>query len=324
MILMTDSEVLILGEMKDSDGTLSCNWNGGVISGEEFEIRRDALLGQMTHRINDEDIVSYSFEELCGVLDEQIGEDTDSESLNVEVEETGETDDSDDGDMLQLKLCAIYQDIIDNAYEFILASNMAQVKESELTFFGESNENLSEQTVQVAYFDFLSGDVSLLENIEFGQHWVDFILPISELEYVFLDLDGDDISELLIQEIDSPESYNAVFHYHDGKLLCWNSDEVETTCRDYPFQNGTMVRQYDYGGSSNWTVFRYLPDGKTEELFELFAHYEAMYYDDPSDVPHYEIDGVEVDQMTFESELEERITNQMLERSMWTAIVEKR
>ena len=36
-------------------------------------------------------------------------------------------------------------------------------------------------------------------------------------------------------------------------------------------------------------------------------------------VPYYEIDGVEVDQMMFESELEERITNQMLERSIWTA-----
>lgn len=196
---------------------------------------------------------------------------------------------------------------------------MAQVKELELTFFGELNENHSEQTVQAAYFDFLSGNISLLEDIELGQHWVNVILPNSELEYIFLDLDGDDVSELLIQEIDSPESYTAVFHYRNGKLLCWNYDELEMSCWDYPLQNGTMVRQYDYGGSSNWTVFRYLPDGETEKLFDLFAHYEVMYYDDPSDVPHYEIDGVEVDQMTFESELEERITNQMLERSIWTA-----
>lgn len=128
---------------------------------------------------------------------------------------------------------------------------------------------------------------------------------------------GDDVSELLIQEIDSPESYNAVFHYHDGKLLCWNSDEVETNCRDYLLQNGTMVRQYDYSDSSTWTVFRYLPDGEVEKLFDLFALYEMIYDDD---VPCYEIDGVEVDQMMFESELEERITNQMLERSIWTAI----
>ena len=193
----------------------------------------------------------------------------------------------------------------------------ADMDESELTSLGELNENHSEQIAQTAYFDFLSGDVSLLEDNEIGQYWVDVILPNSELEYVFLDLDGDEVSELLIQEIDSPESYNAVLHYHDGKLLCWNFDTMETTCRDYPLQNGTMVRQYDYDGSSNWTVFRYLPDGEMKKLFDLFAHYEVINYDD---FPHYEIDGIEVDQTTFESELDERITNQMLERSIWTAI----
>lgn len=199
---------------------------------------------------------------------------------------------------------------------------MAQVKELELTFFGELNENHSEQTAQAAYFAFLSGDVSLLEDMELGQSWVDFYLPNSELEYAFLDLDGDEVSELLIQWIDSPEGCNAVFHYRDGKLLCWNFDTVEMSSRDYPLQNGTMVHQYDYGGTSSWTVFRYLPDGETEPLFNLFARYEVIYDNDTSPVPYYEIDGVEVDQVTFDSELKERITNQLLERSIWTALSE--
>ena len=181
----------------------------------------------------------------------------------------------------------------------------------------ESFEDDMEQTVKAAYFDFLSGDVSLLEDVQLGQSWVDFYLPNSKLEYALMDLDGDDVSELLIQWIDSPESCNAVFHYSEGKLFCWNFDTVEGSSRDYPLKNGTMVHQYDYNGTSSWTGFRYLPDGEHEELFNLFARYEVIPDNDTSPAPYYEIDGVEVDQMTFESELEERITNQ-LDRWIWT------
>ena len=131
---------------------------------------------------------------------------------------------------------------------------MAQVKELELTFFEELKETTLEQTARAAYFDFLSGDVSLVENKEVGQSWVDFYLPNSELEYAFLDLDGDDVSELLIQWIDTPEGFNAVFHYSDGTLFCWNFDSVEMSSRNYPLQNGTMVHQYDYSGTSSWTA----------------------------------------------------------------------
>ena len=209
---------------------------------------------------------------------------------------------------------------IEDIPENIMETYIAQVEELELTFFGELKENIPEQTAQAAYFDFLSGDVSLLEDTEVGQSWVDFYLPNSELEYAFLDLDGDDISELLIQWIDSPEGFNAVFHYSDGTLFCWNFDTVEMSSRNYPLQNGTMVHQYDYSGTASWTVFRYLPDGELEDLFDLFARYEVIYDKDTSPVPYYEIDGVEVNQITFESELEERITNQRLERSIWTAV----
>ena len=181
----------------------------------------------------------------------------------------------------------------------------------------ENAEDISEEAAQGTYFNFLSGDVSLLEDVELGQSWVDFYLPNSELEYVFLDLDGDDVSELLIQGIDSPESLNAVFHYSAGTLFCWDFDSVEMSSRDYPLQNGTMVHQYDYSGTSSWTGFRYLPDGEKEELFELFARYEVIADNDTSPVPYYEIDGAEVDQKTFESELEKRITNQKLDRSSW-------
>ena len=193
------------------------------------------------------------------------------------------------------------------------------VEPSENKESSESVEDDLEQAAKAAYFDFLSGDVSLLEDVQLGQSWVDFYLPNSKLEYALLDLDGDDVSELLIQWIDSPESCNAVFHYSEGKLFCWNFDTVEGSSRDYPIQNGTMVHQYDYNGTSSWTGYRYLPDGEHEELFNLFARYEVIPETDTTPAPYYEIDGVEVDQTTFESELEERITNQ-LDRWIWTVI----
>lgn len=67
-------------------------------------------------------------------------------------------------------------------------------------------------------------------------------------------------------------------------------------------------------------LIQYLPDRNRETLFSFFARYEGIYDDDTSPIPYYEIGGVEVDQMTFDAELEERITSQIPERSAWTAI----
>lgn len=74
-------EEVLAVRMKDSDDVLSYDWNGEVINREEFEVRRDTLLGQMTHNFFDEDLVSYSFEELCDILEGKAGENTSSESL---------------------------------------------------------------------------------------------------------------------------------------------------------------------------------------------------------------------------------------------------
>lgn len=71
--------------------------------------------------------------------------------------------------------------------------------------------------------------------------------PAKELEYVLLDLDGDGGAELVVQRVGQPALFNAVFHYGDGELSCWQYDIMETSCRDYPLRDGTMVRQYDTG-----------------------------------------------------------------------------
>ena len=58
--------------------------------------------------------------------------------------------------------------------------------------------------------------------------------------------DGDGGSGL-VQMVEQPQQFNAVFHYGDGELSCWQYDIVEMSCRDYPWSDGAMVRQYDTG-----------------------------------------------------------------------------
>lgn len=206
------------------------------------------------------------------------------------------------------------------SYQIYLSESLAERGSEETEASESENIETEELEAQTAFLNFLSGNVSLLEDQELGQEWTNFYLPNSELEYVFMDLDGDDVSELILQYADEPGSLNGVFNYENGKLICWNFDSAEMSSRDYPLRDGTMVHQYDYSGTRSYTVFRYLPDGTQEEIFNLFARDELIYEEDPIPVPYYEIDGQEVEQAEFDAELENRITNQFPERSAWTPV----
>ena len=87
-----------------------------------------------------------------------------------------------------------------------------------------------------------------------------------EYEYVYMDLDQDAQEELVVQMADNPGGYNGVFYFADGRLICWNSDGTEMSGRDYPLQDGTMVRQYDWNGTQSYTLFHYQSDGEIKEL----------------------------------------------------------
>lgn len=180
------------------------------------------------------------------------------------------------------------------------------------------------ELAQTAYAAFLLGDISLFNSDDVYtwalDTWKDTILFYGELEYTYLDLDGDGVEELLIQWADDPCSYNGVFHYESGKLYCWQHDDMEGSCRDYPLQDGTMVRQYDYNGTRSYTVFCYQANGEMEELFSLFAREELIPEDSANPCPYYEVDGNEVDKTVFDEQLNDLITNQMLNRSAWKAI----
>lgn len=174
-----------------------------------------------------------------------------------------------------------------------------------------------EDTLPEAFQALISGDVAFIEDSRIANELNDIILPHGNLEYAVLDLDGDNSGELLIQMINEPSSYNAVFHYDGKKLVCWNHDMVEMSCRDYPLQDGTMVRQYDYGGMRNYTLFRYCTNGEREETAHLFVRDELIPVDSAEPCPYYEIDGESVDEQTFNAALEEKICAKMLERDAW-------
>ncbi|MDE6421050.1 MAG: hypothetical protein K2K87_11050 [Lachnospiraceae bacterium] len=188
-----------------------------------------------------------------------------------------------------------------------------------------SEETLSpSELAMTAYSSFLSGDISLFDSEQLRiwglEGWSDFLQTDLTYEYTYLDLDGDGVEELLIQMEDAPLCYNAVFHYADGALFCWNQDMVEMTSGDYPLQDGTMVSEYSFNDTILYTVFRYLPDGERETLFDLYARESLIYEDSDLPCPYYEVGGVEVDHSVFVGQLEELITKQLLPRSAWTSI----
>lgn len=179
-----------------------------------------------------------------------------------------------------------------------------------------------------AYAAFLSGNWASLGDAQPETWWIPGFpnnadsFKYVKYEYTYLDLDGDVSPELLVQIENDPGGYNGVFHFDGDRLQCWNSDAVEMTCRDYPLIDGTVVRQYDYGGTRSYTLFRYHPDGEREEIHSLFARDELVYENSELPCPYYSIDGTEVDKAEFEEELRTLVTAKILDRSCWISIGE--
>ena len=183
----------------------------------------------------------------------------------------------------------------------------------------------TEEDALDAYAAFLSGDWAVLGDAQPETWWIPGLPNNADLfkyEYTYLDLDGDARPELLVQMEDDPGGYNGVFHFDGDRLQCWNSDSVEMTCRDYPLIDGTMVQQYDYGGTRTYVLFRYRPDGGREELHSLFARDELVYEDSGLSCPYYRIDETEVDAVEFQEQLHALVTAKTLDRSCWLLIGE--
>lgn len=207
---------------------------------------------------------------------------------------------------------------LDNGLSSDAASSSDESPSSENTL---SPEDLAKD----AYSSFLSGDTSLFDSEQLRQWalegWSDFLQSGLTYEYVYLDLDGDGINELLIRMENDPRSYNSVFHYANGRLFCWENDMVEMSSCNYPLQDGRMVSQYDYNGTHSYTIFRYLSNGEREELSCLFSREKSSSEDSDSPCPYYEIDGNEVSQTIFEEQLETLITQHLLSNSVWLPLL---
>lgn len=183
----------------------------------------------------------------------------------------------------------------------------------------------SEQDALDAYAAFLSGNWTDLGDAQPETWWIPGFPNNADLfgyEYTYLDLDGDASPELLVQMEDDPGGYNGVFHFDGKRLRCWNSDAVEMTCRDYPLTDGAMVRQYDYGGTRSYVLFRYRSDGESETLHSLFARDELVYETSTLPCPYYEVDDVEVNEAEFEARLDALVESNLLDRSCWISIGE--
>lgn len=168
-----------------------------------------------------------------------------------------------------------------------------------------------------AYAALLSGDQSLVNN-EGVQWWIPDFRKMGSIEheYTYIDLDGDGVVELLVQMVNDPVGYNGAFHYENGELFCWHSDAFESGTQGYPLVDGTMVRQFEDNGNTSYTIFRYLSNGKMEDIHYLFAReYVPEYGTEPC--PYYTIDGEEVTKEVFDEKVKELITDKVLGREAW-------
>lgn len=203
-----------------------------------------------------------------------------------------------------------------SAYDAWYEELFGGAEEIEVNYQPLTQENIEKVCVRAAYERFLAGDMSLLEPERLPSWWQASLLK-GELEYTYLDLDGDGVEELLLQWIDEPGAYNGVFHYAGGRLYTWQHDEVEMVCWEHPLRDGTMVREYHLGSSSSYTLFRYQADGSREQVASLGFHSQ---WNDGSGNRFYNVDGREVSQSEFEREVKRLVTDQTLDRGVWTAV----
>ena len=161
-----------------------------------------------------------------------------------------------------------------------------------------------EEQVKAICTGFLEGNGVQLDEEQAAMWWIpNFQGSELRYEYTLLDLSGDGVPELLVQLAEDPGGYNGVFHAEDGKLYCWNSDAAEMTCLDYPLDDGTMVRDYTFGGTRSYTI-------REERIPE----------DSPESCPYYRVGETEVTRAEFETALQEQIGDHLLDRSAWNAI----
>lgn len=181
--------------------------------------------------------------------------------------------------------------------------------------------NSQQEQANAAYENFLSGDISLFSDEDVSAWGLDgwqSVLRLGGLKYAYLDLDGDGVTELIVQYGGEPAVFNGVFDYEGGNLVCRRYDSAEGSDFDFPLNDGSMVRQYVFNGTQSYTVFRYDESGEITEITNFFARTELIPEDSAEPCPYYEIDGKEVVLDEFTAGLKETITDKIF--ADWTEL----
>lgn len=111
-----------------------------------------------------------------------------------------------------------------------------------------------------AFKTILSGDFSLIEDIEYRKH-LETIYSWSiedgkcTWKYILMDFNEDGINELFIQF--SSECDSALFQYVEGEVKCVYIDRVEATCFILPLKDGRLLEEYNYWTAPSKTIYNF-------------------------------------------------------------------
>ena len=187
------------------------------------------------------------------------GEEADIEEPEIEIAgeaESAETNDSDEVDTIYLEPCNTYQDILDNAYEVIVAGRDADIISKDETF---SSDGINEALI--------------------GR---DTDEALSHIGYVFYDVDGNGIEELIIADMldgdGGPWDNRILLMYSladDKPVLLiggWARSQY------YLLNDGTIYHEGSSGAAYTvFATFRIAEDGISLEVID---YYSSGYYGD--------------------------------------------
>lgn len=171
-------------------------------------------------------------------------------------------------------------------------------------------------TAEEAFRMLLNGDNSLLADGPEARAWIDYGYDHSqlntELGFVYIDVDGDGVIELYLQNTLGPEALNAVFDYRDGAIHCWRFDIMDGSEFQYALMDGTMVCESHFSDAVTYRIFRYTPDGEQEDVGSLAYTPAGGFSGDNGEPASWQVDGQPVTEEEFNRAMTERITSQRL------------
>ena len=147
--------------------------------------------------------------------------------------------------VLQLKPCATYQDILDNAYEVIIADNMTDIVPADKLFIydGICEAKMGRDTSEA----------------------------LAGIGYTLYDVDGNGIEELIIADT-GPEGWNnrilLMYTLHDDKPVLLLEGWARN--RYYLLNDGTIYNEGSSGAAyTSFGIYRMAEDGRSLEIIEF-------------------------------------------------------